>query len=187
MKGEKKMKCKICGAELLPMLLPGSFFCPNDCDKKNNNQQNGKVTICAYNYINNKVLSEGEIELLSNEAAKEYTKINLLDSSSKIDDFYKVFTKDLIDEILNRKFTVEDDLFDFIDCNYYGKFNSLSDFAQVYLFEMVGSDFSIIEKTGIRNFIDHNAWIIFQIKSNKFAYIKDKNSSDSHVFRLYDC
>lgn len=28
------LKCKSCGVEMIPMILPGSEFCPNDCDRK---------------------------------------------------------------------------------------------------------------------------------------------------------
>lgn len=27
-------KCEDCGTEMIPMVLPGSMFCPNDCDRK---------------------------------------------------------------------------------------------------------------------------------------------------------
>jgi len=181
MKG-KNMKCKICGTELLPMLLPGSFFCPNDCDKKSNTQNGGTVRICVPYPVNSSILSSGDIKVISDEAYKEYGKIQLLDSHSTIDDFYKVFTKDLIDEVLNMRLAEEHSLFEFMNDCYLGKFNSLSDFAQFYIHDIEGVDLLDLHNLGVRNFIDYVAWANYKIQLNEFVVIQDKNSSKIHIF-----
>lgn len=94
-----KNTCKICGAELVQLLLPGSFFCPNECDKKQSKSE---------------VIEQTEPE----ENWQE-----------KLEELKEEYGSELIDEVMGCCCIKIEQLEEYMQDNYQGTFDSLEAYA----------------------------------------------------------